>query len=94
MRENPEGNPPTRLAQEDGDEIDCTRMGIGGKAIPSNMTKVTHLRSDALFVLLVEKEAAFMRLSEDRFYNQYPCVIITVTCPHWSHPSRWSHTCH
>lgn len=26
--------------REDGDEIDCTKMGIGGKAIPSNMTKV------------------------------------------------------
>jgi DNA topoisomerase VI subunit A len=30
-------------------------MGIGGKAIPSNMTKVTSMRSDATFVLLVEK---------------------------------------
>jgi meiotic recombination protein SPO11 len=78
LRENPEGNPPTRLAQEDGDEIDCTRMGIGGKAIPSNMTKVTHLRSDALFVLLVEKDAAFMRLAEDRFYNKFPCIILTA----------------
>lgn len=65
-------------AQEDGDEIDCTRMGIGGKAIPSNMTKVTHLRSDALFVLLVEKDAAFMRLAEDRFYNRFPCIILTA----------------
>ena len=35
-------------------------------------------QGDAKFVLLVEKEAAFMRLSEDRFYNQYPCIIITV----------------
>jgi meiotic recombination protein SPO11 len=53
-------------------------MGIGGKAIPSNMTKVTHLRSDALFVLLVEKDAAFMRLAEDRFYNKFPCIILTA----------------
>jgi meiotic recombination protein SPO11 len=63
--------------QEDGDEIDCTKMGIGGKAIPSNMDKVTNMRSDAKFILLVEKDAAFMRLAEDRFYNKYPCVIIT-----------------
>lgn len=62
---------------EDGDEIDCTKMGIGGKAIPSNMDKVTNMRSDAKFILLVEKDAAFMRLAEDRFYNKYPCVIIT-----------------
>lgn len=26
---------------------------------------------------LIEKEAAFMRFAEDRFYNKYPCIIIT-----------------
>ena len=26
---------------------------------------------------LIEKDAAFMRLAEDRFYNTYPCVIIS-----------------
>ena len=63
---------------EDGDEIDCTKMGIGGKAIPSNIDKVTNFRSEAKFVLLVEKDAAFMRLAEDRFYNRFPCIIITA----------------
>eukprot|EP00040_Diaphanoeca_grandis_P023262 m.126220 g.126220 ORF g.126220 m.126220 type:complete len:418 (-) comp29188_c0_seq1:137-1390(-) len=62
---------------EDGDPIDCTRMGVGGKAIPSLVDKITDIKSDAKFVLLVEKDAAFMRLAEDRFYNQYPCIIIT-----------------
>lgn len=64
--------------KEDGDEIDCTKMGVGGKAIPSNIDKVSDMRSDAKFVLLVEKDAAFMRLAEDRFYNKYPCIIITA----------------
>ena len=63
---------------EDGDEIDCTKMGIGGKAIPSNIDKVDCFRSVAKFVLLVEKDAAFMRLAEDRFYNRFPCIIITA----------------
>ena len=31
----------------------------------------------AEFILLVEKDAAFQRLAEDRFYNTYPCIIIT-----------------
>jgi meiotic recombination protein SPO11 len=31
-----------------------------------------------IVLLLVEKDAAFMRLAEDRFYNQYPCIIITA----------------
>ena len=52
-------------------------MGIGGKAIPPNVDKVEDMRSDAQFILLVEKDAAFMRLAEDRFYNKYPCIIIT-----------------
>lgn len=100
---------------EDGDPIDCQRMGIGGKAIPPNTDKValvlryaactcaapascpagkrmpqrqqgllrscsqvTRIQSDALFILLVEKDAAFMRLAEDRFYNTYPCIILTA----------------
>ena len=64
--------------REDGDLIDCKRMGVGGKAIPPNIDKVTDIQSDAMFVLLVEKDAAFMRLAEDRFYNTYPCIIITA----------------
>lgn len=64
--------------REDGDLIDCRRMGVGGKAIPPHIDKVTDIQSDALFVLLVEKDAAFMRLAEDRFYNTYPCIIITA----------------
>jgi hypothetical protein len=40
--------------------------------------RVTDIRSDALFILLVEKDAAFMRLAEDRFYNAHPCIIMTA----------------
>jgi meiotic recombination protein SPO11 len=64
--------------RDDGDEIDCTRMGIGGKAIPPFIDRITDIRSDAEFILLVEKEAAFMRIAEDRFYNRYPCIVITA----------------
>ncbi|MCO5601981.1 hypothetical protein L7F22_056108 [Adiantum nelumboides] len=63
---------------EGGDRIDCTKMGVGGKAIPPNIDKVGDMESDALFILLVEKDAAFMRLAEDRFYNRFPCVIVTA----------------
>ena len=63
--------------KEAGDEIDCTKMGIGGKAIPPYIEKITDIRSDAEFIILVEKEAAYMRLAEDRFYNKYPSIVIT-----------------
>ena len=63
--------------KEAGDEIDCTKQGIGGKAIPPHIDQVTDIRSDAKFIIVVEKDAAFMRLAEDRFYNDYPCIVIT-----------------
>jgi meiotic recombination protein SPO11 len=65
------------IFDDDGDTIDCTRMGVGGKAIPPSIDRVTNVRGDAEFILLIEKDAAFMRLAEDRFYNTYPCVIIS-----------------
>ena len=65
------------IFDDDGDTIDCTKMGVGGKAIPPSIDRVTNIRGDAEFILLIEKDAAFMRLAEDRFYNQFPCVIIS-----------------
>mmetsp|Transcript_34828 Transcript_34828/g.112318 ORF Transcript_34828/g.112318 Transcript_34828/m.112318 type:complete len:417 (+) Transcript_34828:35-1285(+) len=65
------------IFEDDGDTIDCTKMGVGGKAIPPSIDRVTGVRGDAQFILLIEKDAAFMRLAEDRFYNDYPCVIIS-----------------
>jgi len=53
-------------------------MGVGGKAIPPYIDKIENIRSDAEFILLVEKEAAYMRMAEDRFYNKYPCIVITA----------------
>jgi len=64
--------------EEDGDYIDCTKMGVGGKAIPPYIDKIENIQSDAEFILLVEKEAAYMRMAEDRFYHRYPCIVITA----------------
>jgi meiotic recombination protein SPO11 len=60
--------------EEDGDYIDCTRMGVGGKAIPPYIDKIENITSDAEFILLVEKEAAYMRMAEDRFYHGTPAL--------------------
>eukprot|EP00501_MAST-03F_sp_TOSAG23-6_P000127 GSMAST32.ASY1.ANO1.129.1 assembled CDS len=64
--------------KEAGDVIDCTKMGVSGKAVPAYIDRLTDLKSDAEFVLLIEKDAAYMRLAEDRFYNKYPCILITA----------------
>ncbi|KAI3995243.1 hypothetical protein MKX01_032045 [Papaver californicum] len=66
------------IFSDNGDMIDCTKMGMGGKAIPPNIDRVGDMQSDALFILLVEKDAAYMRLAEDRFYNRFPCIIVTA----------------
>lgn len=56
--------------------------------------QVGNIRSDAMFILLVEKDAAFMRLAEDRFYNTYPCIIVTAkgqpdVATRWVLASHW-----
>jgi meiotic recombination protein SPO11 len=51
---------------------------VSGKAVAPYIDKIENITSDAEFILLVEKEAAYMRLAEDRFYNRYPCIIITA----------------
>ena len=64
--------------RENGDAIDCSKMGVAGKSIPPHIDGITDMEGDAEFILLVEKDAAFMRLAEDRFYEKYPCAIITA----------------
>ena len=64
--------------RDDGDLIDCTKMGVGGKAITGCYDRISDIQSNAKFILLIEKDAAFMRLAEDRFYQRYPCIMITA----------------
>ena len=64
--------------EEDGDFIDCTKMGVGGKAIPPYIDKIENIRSDAEFILLVEKEAAYMRMA------------VRLFCTTWILQSFWN----
>ena len=43
------------IFDDDGDEIDCTKMGVGGKAIPPTQDRISNIRGDAEFILLIEK---------------------------------------
>ena len=40
---------------------------------PFNFT----IQSNAKCILIIEKEGIYLRLSEDRFFDKYPCIIIT-----------------
>src|ERR1043166_8392117 len=64
---------------DDGDRVDCTRLGKGGYSVPSivepEYPQISRCTAD--FVLLVEKGTQWTRLSEDKFWRRYNCVLLT-----------------
>ncbi|PWI48332.1 hypothetical protein CEE45_06980 [Candidatus Heimdallarchaeota archaeon B3_Heim] len=63
---------------EGGDHIDCTK-GLGGHAITPMLDQVENFDSDAEFMLIIEKDAVFQDLAEDKFFNYLPCILITAS---------------
>ena len=62
-----------------GDEIDLGRMGSGGWSIPSITEDyvIEFKKNEAEFVMLVEKEAVWHRLNEDKFWRKHKCMLVT-----------------
>jgi len=60
-----------------GDEIDCRRMGSGGYAMPSIVEPdiIQFKKSEAKFVLHVEKGTVWNRFNEDRFWEKHNCIL-------------------
>jgi DNA topoisomerase-6 subunit A len=62
-----------------GDEIDCSRMGSGGYAIPSivepDVITLDPKKCNAKFVLHVEKGTVWQRFNEDKFWKKHNCVL-------------------
>ncbi len=67
------------VVNDAGDQIDLARMGRGGWGIPSICEEedLKFVRTDAEFILLVEKQAVFHRLNEDRFWEKHKCILMT-----------------
>ncbi len=64
---------------DDGDRVDCSKLGKGGYSVPS-IVEPEYLeirRCTADFLLLVEKGTQWNRLSEDKFWRRYNCVLLT-----------------
>jgi len=64
---------------DDGDRVDCSRLGKGGYSVPS-IVEPDYLdiqKCTADFLLLVEKGTQWNRLSEDKFWRKYNCVLLT-----------------
>jgi DNA topoisomerase-6 subunit A len=65
------------IVNDSGDEIDCSRMGSGGYAIPSIVEPeiMQFVKCDADFVLHVEKDTVWRRFNEDKFWKQHNCIL-------------------
>jgi hypothetical protein len=65
--------------RDDVDRVDCACLGKGGYSVPSIVEPdfIEIRRCTADFVLLVEKGTQWNRLSEDKFWRRYNCVLLT-----------------
>ena len=63
---------------DSGDRIDCRKLGSGGWSIPSIVEDpvIKFRNCNAKFVLMVEKDAVWRRLNEDKFWKKQKCILI------------------
>jgi len=61
-----------------GDTIDLRRLGSGGWSVPSivEANVVQFKRCDAKMILLVEKDAVWRRLNEDKFWKKHKAILL------------------
>ena len=75
----PKGTCVGRLRIRDrNDIIDLEGLGSGGWTISPMLDNIEIIESDAEFILVIEKDAAMMRLAESRFWRKYPCILLTA----------------
>ncbi len=62
---------------DNGDEINCARMGSGGYAIPSIVEPeiMQFVECTADFILHVEKDTVWRRFNEDKFWKEHNCIL-------------------
>jgi len=67
------------IIEDAGDRINCAKMGSSGWGIPSDVEPemIKFVENKAEFALLVEKDAIWQRLNEDKFWKKHSCLIIT-----------------
>jgi DNA topoisomerase VI subunit A len=63
---------------DSGDTIDLRHLGSGGWSVPSIVESnvIQFKKSEAQFILLVEKDAVWRRLNEDKFWRKNKCILI------------------
>ena len=66
------------VVKDNEDLINWSKLGSGGWAIPSNVEDLEFKRVNAEFCLVIEKNAAFERLHEDKFWRKHKCILVTT----------------
>lgn len=64
------------VIRDRGDEIDWSKLGSGGWSIPSAVEDIEFEKVKADFCLVIEKNAGFERLHEDKFWKKHNCILI------------------
>ncbi|KAE8055405.1 hypothetical protein FH972_012245 [Carpinus fangiana] len=60
--------------------VDCSACGSSGHPISGDLSLLEKLvlKTDARYIIVVEKHAIFQRLAEDCIFNQIPSILITA----------------
>ncbi|KAI9401229.1 hypothetical protein POPTR_001G099100v4 [Populus trichocarpa] len=68
------------LQEPDKEVVDCSECGSSGYAISGDLDLLDRLvmKTDARYIIIVEKHAIFQRLAEDRLFNHIPSILITA----------------
>ncbi|MHA1727792.1 MAG: hypothetical protein ACTSWY_03565 [Promethearchaeota archaeon] len=73
------GSAVGRLKLLDGNEIiRLDAQGSGAWQITPMIDRVEIIESDAEFILVLEKDAAMMRIIEEKWWTKYPCIALTA----------------
>lgn len=60
--------------------VDCSACGSSGHPISGDLDYLDKLsvRTDARYIIVVEKHAIFQRLAEDRMFHHIPSILVTA----------------
>lgn len=63
--------------RERGSVVDCNLSSQTGLGIPSSVDNISDICADAEYILVVEKESAFLRLANDHFCQENRAIVLT-----------------
>ena len=66
------------IIQDGKDTINWSKLGSGGWHVPSNVEDIKFKKVDANYLLVVEKNAVWERLNEDKFWQKHKAIILGI----------------